>query len=173
MTSPSPAWLAAATLTLAACSPALDWRQVRPDDTGVEAMFPCKPLSHARTVPLSGQPTRMLLHACTAGSLTFALTAAQLEDPARVGRALGEMRAAATANLDGTEVVLGPMQVPGMTPNPQALRLSVRGQRPDGTALAQEVGLFTKGTRVYQASVIGTRLPEEAVETFFAGIELP
>ena len=52
MKSPSPAWLAAATLTLAACSPALDWRQVRPDDTGVEAMFPCKPLSHARTVPM-------------------------------------------------------------------------------------------------------------------------
>ena len=50
------AWLAAATLALTACSPALDWRQVRPDDAGVEAMFPCKPLSHARTVPLAGQP---------------------------------------------------------------------------------------------------------------------
>jgi hypothetical protein len=170
---PPYAWLAATTLVLAACSPALDWRQVRPDDAGVEAMFPCKPLSHARTVPLAGQPTRMLLYACTTGSMTFALTAAQLEDPARVTPALLELRAAAAANLDGAEVVLGPMQAAGMTPNPQAVRLSVRGRRPDGAALVQEVGLFTKGTRVYQASVIGSRLSEEAVDTFLSGFKLP
>lgn len=162
-----------AAFALAACSPALDWRQVRPEDAGVEALFPCKPLTHARTVPLAGQPTRMMLHACSTGGLTFALTYADLQDPARVTPALGELRAAAASNLDGTEVVVGAMQAPGMTPNPQALRLEVRGRRPDGSALAQQAALFTKGTRVYQASVIGTRLPQEAVDTFFTGLRLP
>lgn len=165
--------LSAVALVLAACTPTLDWRQVRPDAAGVVALFPCEPLTHARTVPLAGQPSRMMLHACTAGGLTFALTFAELNDPARVGQALAELRAAAAANLDGTEIVLGPMQAPGMTPHVQALRLSIQGRRPDGSPLAQQVGLFTKGTRVYQASVIGARLPDEPVETFFAGVELP
>ncbi|MCM5678522.1 hypothetical protein M8A51_03135 [Schlegelella sp. S2-27] len=159
-------------VALAACSPALDWRQVRPEDAGIEALFPCKPLTHARTVPLAGQPTRMMLHACSRGGLTFALTHAELQDPARVTPALGELRAAAAANLDGTERVVGAMQVPGMTPNPQALRLEVQGRRPDGSPLVQQVALFTKGTRVYQASVIGTRLPQEAVDSFFTGLRL-
>ena len=164
---------ALAATALAGCTPALDWRQVRPEDGAVEAMFPCKPLTHARTVPLAGRPTRMMLHACTTAGLTFALTFAELKDPARIAPALGELRAAAAANLDGTEVVLGPMQAPGMTPNPQALRLSIQGRRPDGSPLAQQVALFTKGTVIYQASVIGARLPQEAVDTFFAGLRLP
>ncbi|PPE70210.1 hypothetical protein IS481_03220 [Caldimonas thermodepolymerans] len=163
----------AAALLLAACSPTLDWRQVRPEDSGIEALFPCKPLTHARTVPLAGTPTRMMLYACTTGGMTFALTYAELDDPARVTPALEALRAAASANLDGQETLLGPAEVPGMTPNPAALRLSVQGRRPDGGALAQQLVLFAHGTRVFQASVIGAQPEDEPVATFLAGLRRP
>jgi hypothetical protein len=31
---------------------------------------------------------------------------------------------------------------------------------------------FAQGTRVYQAAVYGAKLPDEAVDTFFAGLRL-
>ena len=32
----------------AACTPTLDWREVRPEASGLVALFPCKPDRHAR-----------------------------------------------------------------------------------------------------------------------------
>ena len=69
-------------LAIAACAPALDWRLVRPEDGAIEALFPCKPGSHVRTVTLAGAQVRMSMYACTAAGHTYALTFADLGDPA-------------------------------------------------------------------------------------------
>ncbi|AKJ27587.1 hypothetical protein [Caldimonas brevitalea] len=170
---PGPALIAAAAAALVACSPGLDWRQVRPENTGLEALFPCKPLSHAREVPLGGATGRMSMFSCSTSGMTFGVTHVDLGDPARVTPALNELRAAAVGNLGGQETVLGPAGVAGMTPNPQALRIAVAGRRADGSALAQHAAFFAKGTHVYQASVVGTRLSDEALDSFFSGLRLP
>ena len=61
----------------------------------------------------------------------------------------------------------------GLTPNPQAARVSFAGRLPDGAAVQQHSVFFSKGLRVYQASVIGTKPPLDAVETFFTGLKFP
>ena len=76
--------LAAAGL-LAACAPALDWRDVRLEGSGVLLLFPCKPDSQTRTLSLAGASVRLSLHACSAAGSTWALAVADLGDPARVG----------------------------------------------------------------------------------------
>jgi hypothetical protein len=89
-------WLAC---SLTACAPSLDWREVRPDDSGVLALFPCKPASHARALPLAGSTVRFVLYACAAGGATWGLGFAELGDPARVAAALTELREQAARNI--------------------------------------------------------------------------
>jgi hypothetical protein len=160
-------------LLLSACSPTLDWREVRPEDSGAVALFPCKPSIDSRMVQLGGARVRMSLAACRAGELTWALAYADVGDLARVAPALKELRAAASGNLAGTAGITRPLQVPGMTPQPEAQRVRIEGKRPSGEgAQVLEAGFFSRGTRVYQASVMGAALDAEAVGTFFAALKL-
>lgn len=156
---------------LTACSPALDWREVRVEGGRAGALFPCRPKSQAREAALAGVPTRITLLSCEADGHTFALAHADMVDPARVGTALDEMAAALAANLQAGSVRAEPLAVPGMTPNPQARRLWISGTMPDGTPVAEEAALFAGGTRVYQAAVLGAR-PGAAAQTFFESLRL-
>jgi hypothetical protein len=163
-------WLAAA---LCACSPTLDWREMQAEGSGVVASFPCKPDRHARTVPLAGRPVRMEMLVCSAGGATFGLSFIDVAEPARVSATLIELQRLAIANIGAGTPGSTPLQVPGMTPNPDALRLRLEGRGPDGTAVSEQAGFFVKGLRVYQATVLGRSWPAEAADTFFAGLRLP
>ena len=163
---------AVAALTLAACSPALDWREVRPPDSGLQALFPCKPEHMQREIALAGAPVAMGLVACTTGGATYALMHANVDDPARVTPALQQLRAAAAANVGGMQRVVAPMMVAGMTPNSQAERIEIDGLGVRGEAVREYAGFFVKGTRVFQATVIGERPDAAAVETFFSALTL-
>ena len=55
---------AVAATSMWACSPSLDWREVRPLDSSVVALFPCKPSGQERRVLMAGQPVRLTLLAC-------------------------------------------------------------------------------------------------------------
>jgi hypothetical protein len=157
----------------AACTPTLDWREVRPDGAALTALFPCKPDSLTRQVPLADQKVELSLHRCSAGGATYGVAIADMGDPARVGPALAALAAAAVDNLDAPAPAVAALDVPGMTPNAEARRLSFAGQGPEGRALQGRVALFARGTQVYQATVIGERLDAEAVETFFNALRLP
>ncbi len=156
-----------------ACSPALDWREVRPDGSGALALFPCKPKSQARTATLAGAGAPMTLVSCNVEGVTFALSHAELGDPARVTVALIELRSALAANLGASEVRAAAFELVGMTPNPQAMRIWMTGHSPDGTPVHEQAALFVRGTRVYQAVVLGARLDEGAASVFFEGLRLP
>jgi hypothetical protein len=158
---------------LGGCSPALDWREFEPEDSGLVVTFPCRPDRHARQVTVAGATARMDMLVCTVGEATYALTFTDVADPAGVAGALADLRSLAAGNLGAAATASGEARVRGMTPNPMAARLDLRGQRPDGAAVRQEAVFFAKGLRVYQASVIGTSLSSEAVDTFFAGLKLP
>lgn len=175
---PSPP-LAASALALglalgaAGCSPALDWRELRPEDSGAELMLPCKPARQARRLTLAGGTAVLTLYACTAGEVTWALAFADLGDPARVGTALDELRSAAVANLDAGAPRALPLRVEGATPHPASVRLAFTGRLADGRAVQEQVAVFSKGTRVFQATCVGARLPADGVETFFGALRTP
>lgn len=164
------AWLLL--VVLSACSPTLDWREVRPEDSGAVALFPCKPTTDARMVTLAGSRVRMLLTACRAGDSTWALAHADMADPTRVTPALQALRDATAGNLSGTVTVSGPMAVSGSTPNTLAERVRVQGRLPGGDEVRLEGGFFTRGTRVYQATVMGRAPDAEALAIFFDNLKL-
>ncbi len=159
-------------MPLAACAPALDWREVRPAGTQLHLLFPCKPTSQQRTLNLAAAPVVLTLQACQAGGLTWALSHADVNDPARVAPALTELRTAAQSKMGQPGATWAPLTTPGATPNAQSglARLSMAG--PDPQAMQMHVAVFAHGTRVFQAAVLGPKVPTEAADSFFASLRV-
>ncbi|HSM22203.1 MAG TPA: hypothetical protein VK876_08350 [Rubrivivax sp.] len=170
LTARSAAGAGGAALLLAACAPALDWRDVRPEGSNMTLLMPCKPTAQQRRLPLAGAAVILSLHACSADGQTWGVAHADVEDPARVAAALAELRVSAAANVDAGAAEPLQLQVPGATPQPASERVRLEGHLPDGRPVQVQVAVFAQGTRVFQVTALGERLPGEAAETFFGSI---
>ena len=153
-----------------ACSPSLDWRDVRPAGSGAQALFPCKPEINSRAVS-SAEPGRMGLASCKAAGLSFSLAWAEVADPSQVTPALQQMRAALLTKLAAQPTPPQHLHVPGMTPNPAAGTQRVEGGVTAGSQKAQ-VALFTRGLWVYQAVMLGDKRDDAAWSNFIDSIKL-
>jgi hypothetical protein len=155
------------------CYPTLNWREVRPDATELRAMFPCKPAQQTRAVALAGATVNLTLVACVAGGATYAIGHADMGNPQRTTAALSELADSAERNLQAARVPAVAWQIEGMTPNERAGKLMLHGKLPDGTDADEQLVLFAKDTRVFQATVLGKKIDPEAAEMFFGGLRLP
>ena len=162
----------AAALALGACAPTLDWREVRPAGSPLQLLFPCKPSAQERRVPLAGLQARLVLHACTAGGWTWGLAFADVVEPARVAGAMAELAASAAANIGAVEPRSAQVTVPGATPGAGARRWRLLGRLPDGQAVRMQLVVFSHGTRVFQATVLGPELPDETSDIFFNALRM-
>ncbi len=158
---------------LLGCAPTFDWREFQAEGSGIVATFPCKPDRHSRSVALAAQAVRMEMLVCSAGDVTFALSFADLSEPGQVGATLAELQALAASNLGAARADRIDAAVPGMTPSPKAARLRLEAMQANGASLQEQATFFAKGLRVYQATVLGKKVPAEAADTFFAGLRLP
>ena len=151
---------------LTACSPGLDWREVRPEGGGVLALFPCKPevSTHRAT---RTEPVTMGLAQCMAAGQSFALSWAEVDDATKVGTALSQMRVALAGKLSAQSQEARPLLVPGMTPNREAQQQALVGPQQQA-----RMAVFARGQRVYQLVMLGTQRNEAAWETFLASIKL-
>lgn len=158
----------------AACAPALDWREVRPESSGLVALFPCKPFGNARQLRLAGASVEMTLYSCSADGATYAVAFADVGQPDLVGPALEELALAAARNIGaGALQASTPVHVAGMTPNPQASLRTLVGQLGEGRRVQEQVAVFARGMRVFQATVVGQKVDADAAETFFGALRLP
>ena len=166
-------WTLACLFVLMACTPARDWREVSPEGGGIQALFPCRPQHHMRSMGLPQVVAPMHLLVCHSGEQTFALGYLDVAAPGDVASALVALRNAAKANMRAVDSAAVPLRIAGMTPNQDAALVSMKGLTPEGTTLKAQIGFFAKGLRVYQATVYGADLGEEVLETFFSGLKLP
>ena len=117
-----------------ACNPALNWRETRPPNSAVSALFPCKPDHHVRRVTLAGAALAMQLSSCTAAGSVYALGHIDVGQAERVTPVMQALRAAAADNIGGAATANDAQPVPGMVPHPLAQRLGWRGLRADGSS---------------------------------------
>lgn len=157
-------------IAASACSPVYDWRTVQLAGGGVSALMPCKPDVQTRKLKVADVPLHMTLQVCTAGDQTWAITSADVSDATHVAALLRALQAAAAANLATETAPLVPFAVPGATPSAASGRMALGGRLPDGRPMNGQMLFFSKGTRVYQASVLGVVLPAEGVENFLASL---
>lgn len=158
-------------VALAACSPAMDWREVRIPDTPLVSTWPCKPDAHARMVNLSGQAVRWTLHACEANGATWGLGWAQLAGPDQVPAAMASLKALSSSNWGGTVGPQGPWVPPGATPFASSARYQVQGRDPKGTPLSVETALFAQGALVVQATIMGA-VHVDARQAWWSGMRM-
>jgi hypothetical protein len=164
-----------ALLVLGACSPTLNWRELRLDGVPLLALMPCKPESATRPVPLAGTPTELHMHSCEAGGLRFAVAWADVGNPTQVAPALAAWR---SASLQAIRVEPTPADDPStqwavtVAGAPGVLGVKAQGQDPQGQPVQTRAAYFAQGSRVFQAAVYGAKLPDEAVEPFYAGLRL-
>lgn len=169
-------WISASLslVLLVACAPTLDWREVRPDATGLALWLPCKPASHARELAVAGRKVTLTLHACSAGGVTWALAHADMRDPAAIGDALRALRAAAVQNVGGSSSSpVRPLPISGQTPQAESGVVTLTGRLPDGSAVRAQVAVFSRGTQVFQATAMGAGLDDEAAQTFLSSLRWP
>lgn len=195
-------WVVAALATLmqASCSPALDWRTIRPEHApGLQALFPCKPTQLDRAVhlpALPGPPVNLHLVSCKVGEAVWALSYFDAQEIGRVPLALAADNRSLRDNLaalghmatptggvtpEVSAQDLGPAQVAGMTPHALSRHWRLLGQRPaaQGGSVPIEVHAwhFSHGLMVYQATLWRPLPPTnakdstEAVETFVQGFK--
>ena len=157
---------------LGGCSPALDWREVRPSGTRLLALLPCKAVGQERQVQLAGRAVLLSLYACAAGGRTWGLAHADVVDPALLRAAMDEWRAAAVTNIGAGSPRVLPLRVPGATPHEASARVVLAGTRPDGQAVEMQLAVFPHGTRVFQATVLGPHATGEDAANFFSNLRI-
>jgi hypothetical protein len=164
----------AAAIVAVACSPTFDWREARPDGSGVALMFPCRPVMEERRTRIGAAAAPIQFHSCAAGGATFSLAAVDAADPAGVTPMLEAFRVQTAANLAGAATELGEFAPPGATPNTRSARVAIVGKRPDGRRVVAQAAFFVKGLRLYQATVLNADVAggPEAADTFFGAIRL-
>ena len=156
---------------LAACSPTLNWREVRVGPAGLTAMLPCKPDKGARTVPMAGRQVSLEALGCDTGGATFAVLIADIGQPARTGEVLAEWKTVTLAKLRSGSARELPFRPPGALDLPQSLRVLASGQRADGTRVESDAAYFARGSRVFQAVIYAGQLKPEIAEPFFSGLK--
>ncbi len=170
-------------LTCTACSPTLNWRDVRAgagEQAGeVKLQMPCKPTRNSRKVVLSNEKAdaavSFTLTGCKAADMSFALGAADMSQPERAAPALAWLAQKLAINIQAPPSNGTLFSSKGANSAAKNQRLKLEGQLPDGSKVEEQVALFNQGSRVYQATVMAPAgmLSPEAAETFFTSIELP
>ncbi len=164
---------ATALLVLVACSPSFNWREVRPENTRLSLLLPCKPDQAQKVVPLGGQPTLLSMLGCDAGGVTFAVAVADLGDGAKAAPVLAQWQILTLANMKadpGKSQVLA-LKLPGAASGPPPLRVLAQGRRADGVAVSGQAGYFAQGSQVFQVVIYAEKIPPEVAETFFTGLK--
>jgi hypothetical protein len=163
---------AMAGLLLAACSPALDWREVRPAGSGAQLLMPCKPNLVVRGVQLAGHTMQLAMSSCDADGQTWALAFADVRDPAAVNSVLAALQSSGASNLAVAQTQVLPLGVPGATPYASSRRVRWSGHLPDGRAVQAQQAVFARGTVVFQAMVLGPTVHADGSQNFFTSIRL-
>ena len=172
-----PAFSAAASLlsllTLAACSPDLNWREVRPENTRLSLLLPCKPDKAQKMVPVGGQPTALSMLGCDAGGATFAVAVADVGDAGKAAPVLAQWQNLTLTNMKAVPASIQrvALTIPGAPAATPALRVSAQGRRADGAAVMGQAAYFAQGSQLFQVVLYAPKIAPEAAETFFSSLK--
>lgn len=158
-------------LTLLACSPSLNWREVRNADAHYTVLLPAKPASHSRMVTLGELRVDMHMMAAEADDMNFAVASALINDETQRTQALDLMQQAMVKNIGGSVTHQKRLQLKDGT---EATEIEAGGALANGRKMRLFARFAIKDQRVYQAVAIGPqqRLSAEIADTFLTSFSL-
>lgn len=164
-------------LLTVACSPGLNWRDVRPTKAPLQALFPCKPEEAERRLPIGEQTVLMRMLACEADGATFTLAYADINQAPRLGEVLEVWRTATLRQAKAAPTTGVPFLPKGALGLSQSTKVVARGEKPDGSAVTIHAVWFAQGSTVFQAAVYSSSRSADthlsAADTYFSGLKLP
>jgi hypothetical protein len=160
-------------LTLAGCNPTFNWRDVRPGQTPLVALFPCKPDQDARMVSLGAKDVTLTILGCETGNTTFTLAYADTKDAASTGVVLDQWKSATLASIRAPASRERPFRLKGASTLPPPVQVQANGVRQNGADVTVQAVWFAAGSLVYQAAVYADTADATVAETYFAGLQLP
>ena len=159
---------------ISACTPALNWREVRfesADGSILKAVLPCKPDTATRKQQLNEIQVDLSMMGCVANETTFTLARMPLTNPLDAPKVLAAWQAAAAANVKANPVPSTATTVSGAGAWPPTSRVTLTG-----SATQAHMLWFAKQSRdgltLYQAAVYGKQPSNEAITTFFESLQL-
>ena len=159
---------------ISACTPALNWREVRfesADGSTLKAELPCKPDTATRQQQLNDIQIELSMMGCVANETTFTLSRMPLTNPLDAPKVLAAWQASAAANVKANPVPSMAATVAGAGAWPIASRVTLTG-----TTTQAQILWFAKqsstGITLYQAAVYGKQPNNEAITTFFESLQL-
>jgi hypothetical protein len=169
-------------LLLCACTPALNWRDVRLEDangSALKAALPCKPDHATRKQQLGDIQVDLSMMGCVANEATFTLSRIPLSNPLDAPKVLAAWQAAGAANVKAKPATTTAAAVSGAGAWPPAARVTLEGNISQGTTqgtIQAHMLWFAKqtatGVTLYQAALYGKQPSNEAVTTFFESLQL-
>ena len=163
-------------LSLLACSPGLNWREVRPAQAPLLALFPCKPDAAERNLPLGDKEVLVKMLVCEADGALFTLASTDVKSEPKLGEALDLWRKATLTQMKASASNEKPFALKGALALPQASKVVAKGLKPDGSTLIVHAAWFVVDTTVFQAAVYFSRGTADAngavAETYFSGLRL-
>jgi hypothetical protein len=155
---------------LAACNPTFNWRDVRPEDTRLSLLMPCKPDKAQRTVPMLGQPVALNVLSCDSGGVTFAVALADVKEASKAAAALAQWQSATLANIKAAPTTPGSaFKLTGLASG--AVMVKATGQRADGQPISSQAAYFAQGATVFQAVIYADTIAPDVADTFFSGLK--
>ena len=157
-------------LTLLACSPSLNWRELRDAEARYTVLLPAKPASHSRMVSLGEIKVDMHMTAAEADDMNFAVASALIEDATQRSQALELMQQAMVKNIGGSITHQKTLKLKDGT---EATEIEASGIV-NGRNMTLFARFAMKDPRVYQAVAIGPshKLSAEIADTFLASFAL-
>lgn len=157
-------------LVLAACSPALNWREVHGSDAPYVVLLPAKPSSFTRPVRLGELQVEMSMTAAEVDDVNFAVASAKIADAAQRPAALAAMQAAMLRNIGSAQHSEKAVTLKGGIPATEVVATGRAGN----SAVTLHARFVMHGEYVYQAIALGpaARLSDETAETFLTSFVL-
>jgi hypothetical protein len=149
---------------LAACSPDLNWREVHAGDGAYTVLMPAKPAAHSRRLELGSIQAEMTLRGAEVDGVSYVVGAAVLATPAEAQQALQSMQDGMLRNIGA-----GQHQAQTVSVDQHSMtEVRATGKTPAGQPVSLAARFATRGTRAYQAVVLGpsSKVNAEAVQTF-------
>lgn len=160
-------------LILSACSPTLNWREVRADTSSLRFLLPCKPDQAKKQVPLGPGEVQLNMLGCEAGGATFAVAWAELAPGADTAAVLSQWERLTLQNMRASSPSESqPLKVVGAGNAPAPRLLLATGQTADGKPVQGRAAYFSSGSQIFQAVMYAPKIAPEAADTFFTSLRL-
>jgi hypothetical protein len=165
-------------LSLSACSPAQNWRDVSLEGSALKVQLPCKPDRTTRSVPLGGVSVDLQVVGCESGTAMVAVMTALLPAGADAQAVLLGWQKATLDNARVQQPLASGQQVwqrPGQLPLAASVRIQAPGLRANGEPVNMDAvwGAVADGdrVRVVHAVVYDRKIQPEMANTVFDGIK--